>query len=206
MSELLGLASAVKGEQLFLLAGRLAIDLMFVWIVVRCVYSRLYRNPEYVFTYYSFNVITFCLSLLLTRVPVELGFALGLFAVFGILRYRTEAVRIRDQTYLFIVIGLGIVNAVANHQIALIELILVNATIAGLTALLELSPANRDITSTLMFYDKLELLKPGCEGELYCDLISRTGLRVERVSVRRVDMLRDSAEIEVFYRIESVLR
>jgi hypothetical protein len=206
MSELLGLAPTLDGGALTALAGRLALDLVFAWLVIRCVYFRLYRNPEYVFTYYAFNVITFCLCALLTRVPIELGFALGLFAVFGILRYRTEAVRIRDQTYLFIVIGLGIVNAVANNQIALLELILVNGVIAALTALLELAPSNRNVTSTNMIYDKLELLKPGCEGELYCDLISRTGLQVERVTVRTVDMLRDSAEIEVFYRITSAFR
>lgn len=205
MSELLGLSTAMNGALLVQLGGRLAIDLFFAWLVVRCVYYRLYRNPEYVFTYYAFNVITFSLCLLLTRVPVELGFALGLFAVFGILRYRTEAVRIRDQTYLFIVIGLGIVNAVANSQIGLLELVLVNAVIAALTALLELSPSNRNLRSTVMFYDKLELLKPGCESQLFCDLITRTGLRVSRVNVRNVDMLRDSAEIEVFYTVESAL-
>jgi hypothetical protein len=206
MSELLGLAPVLESGALLQLGGRLALNLVFAWIVIRLVYFRLYRNPEYVFTYYAFNVITFSLSLLLMRVTVELGFALGLFAVFGILRYRTEAVRIRDQTYLFIVIGLGIVNAVANEEIALLELVGVNVVIAGLTALLELSPSNRDVSSTVMFYDKLELLKPGCEGELYCDLITRTGLRVERVNVRHVDMLRDSAEIEVFYRTESGIK
>jgi hypothetical protein len=132
-------------------------------------------------------------------VPIELGFALGLFAVFGILRYRTETVLIRDQTYLFLVIGLGILNAVANNEIGLAELIFVNATIAGMTVILELAPKSRSVQSTVMFYDNLEFLKPGCETELFCDLITRTGLRVVRVNVRQVDMLRDAAEIEVFY-------
>jgi hypothetical protein len=202
MSYLLGLDGSVNAADLVRLLGRLAIDLAFASIVIRCVYFRLYRNREYVFTYYAFNVITFSLCLLLTKVPVELGFALGLFAVFGILRYRTETVRIRDQTYLFIVIGLGILNAVANYRISLIELLSVNAVIAGMTAILELSPSSRNVQSTLMFYDNLDFLKPGCEAELFCDLITRTGLRVVRVSIRHVDMLRDSAEIEVFYSVE----
>lgn len=202
MTEILGLDQFLNGSELIKLLGRLTLNLVFATIVIRGVYFRLYRNHEYVFTYYSFNVITFCLSLLLMKVPIELGFALGLFAVFGILRYRTEAVRIRDQTYLFIVIGLGIVNAVANGQIGVVELIAVNAVIVGVTMVLELSPSSRNVNSTIMFYDNLALLKPGYEGELYCDLITRTGLRVVRVSVRRVDMLRDAAEIEVFYSVE----
>ncbi|HUH04505.1 MAG TPA: DUF4956 domain-containing protein [Kofleriaceae bacterium] len=199
MHEIFGLEAIVNPSELMQLGTRLAIDLLFAWVVIRVVYFRLYPNREYVFTYYMFNVITFSLCSLLTKVPIELGFALGLFAVFGILRYRTEAVRIRDQTYLFIVIGLGILNAVANGRISLAELLAVNAVIAGLTAMLELSPHSRNVQSTLMFYDNLDFLKPGCEAELFCDLITRTGLRVVRVNVKRVDMLRDAAEIEVFY-------
>lgn len=205
MSELLGLDVALNGSELATLVARLALNLVFATIVIRWVYARVYRNPEYVFTYYAFNVITFCLCLLLTKITVGLGFALGLFAVFGILRYRTEAVGIRDQTYLFIVIGLGIINAVANEQTGLFQLLTVNGVIVGLTAMLELSPNSRNVNSTTMFYDNLELLKPGCETELFCDLITRTGLRVVRVKVRHVDMLRDAAEIEVFYAAEEAL-
>jgi hypothetical protein len=199
MSELFGLETVWNTSELIRLVGRLTVNLVFASIVIRGVYFRLYKNREYVFTYYTFNVITFCLCLLLTKVPIELGFALGLFAVFGILRYRTEAVKIRDQTYLFIVIGLGILNAVANGRISVAELLVVNAVIVAVTALIELSPSSRSEQSTIMLYDRLDLLKPGSEGELYCDLIARTGLRVQRVSVRRVDMLRDAAEVEVFY-------
>jgi hypothetical protein len=199
MSHLLGLDASFNGADLIKLTGRLVINLFFASIVIHSVYYRLYRDRVFVFTYYAFNVITFSLCLLLTKVPIELGFALGLFAVFGILRYRTETVRIRDQTYLFIVIGLGILNAVANNEIGLAELIFVNATIAGMTVILELAPKSRSVQSTVMFYDNHEFLKPGCETELFCDLITRTGLRVVRVNVRQVDMLRDAAEIEVFY-------
>lgn len=202
MSTLLGLDPSFNGAELVRLLGRLAINLFFASVVIRAVYFRLYRDHTFVFTYYAFNIITFSMCLLLTNVRIELGFALGLFAVFGILRYRTEAVRIRDQTYLFIVIGLGILNAVANERVGLPELLLVNSVIAGMTLLLELSPASRSVQSTVMFYDNLEYLKPGCETELFCDLITRTGLRVVRVNVRNVDMLRDAAEIEVFYAAE----
>jgi hypothetical protein len=120
------------------LVTRLGVDIGFASIVILVVYYRLYRNREFVFTYYIFNVITLAMCVLLRKVPMELGFALGLFAVFGILRYRTEEIRMRDLTYMFIMIGLGIINGVANKKVSTAELLLVNAVIVGITAALEL--------------------------------------------------------------------
>jgi hypothetical protein len=197
--DLFGTESLLDGADFVKLLGRLGVDLAFTSIVVALVYHRLYRNREFVFTYYIFNVITFSLCVLLRKVPMELGFALGLFAVFGILRYRTEEIRMRDLTYLFIVIGIGILNAVANKKVSLAELLTVNVVIVGITALIELHPAGRRSGSTPMLYDKLELLRPGQHAALLRDLSERTGYDVVRVHVVRVDMLRDAAELTVFY-------
>jgi hypothetical protein len=201
MTELLGAAEFVNREDLLRLVTRLALNLLFATIVIRVVYYRLYRNHEYVFTYFLFNVITFSLSFLLRKVPIELGFALGLFAVFGILRYRTEAIRIRDLTYLFVVIGIGMLNALVNEHVSVAELLTVNAVIVGTTALLELGATNRMQRSTPAIYDNLELLRPGREAELLGDVARRTGLNVIRVEIQRIDMLRDSAEILISYRV-----
>ena len=202
MSELMGATMWIDGDDFVRLLTRLAIDLACAAIVIRLVYARLYQNREYIFTYFLFNVITFCLCMLLRKVPIELGFALGLFAVFGILRYRTEAIRIRDLTYLFIVIGLAILNALANKKISIAELMAVNVVIVGLTAFLELRSAASGQRSQAMFYDNLTLLRPGREGDLHRDLRDRTGLHVVRVDVRRIDMLRDAAEVTVFYNLQ----
>ncbi len=175
-------------------------NLAFTTIVVAAIYYRLYRNREFVFTYFVFNVITFSLCALLRKVPMELGFALGLFAVFGILRYRTEEIRMRDLTYLFIVIGIGILNAVANKKVSLVELVTVNVVIVGITALIELPAAARRQGSTPMLYDNLTLLRPDQHSALLADLANRTGLEVVRVQVHKIDLLRDAAEITVFYR------
>jgi len=140
------------------------------------------------------------MCLLLRKVPMELGFALGLFAVFGILRYRTEEIRMRDLTYLFIMIGIGIINGVANKKVSTVELLTVNVVIVGLTALLELPRSARRFGSTPMLYDNLALLRPDQQEQLYADLSQRTGLAVVRVQVHRIDFLRDAAEITVFYR------
>ena len=179
--------------------ARLGVNLVFMGIVVGFVFWRLYRNREHVFTLLIFNLITFCMCMLLRKVPVDLGFALGLFAVFGILRYRTEEIRMRDLTYMFIVIGIGIINAVANKKVSLVELLTVDAAIVGVTAIIELHPRGRKHGATPMLYDCIPLLEPGREAELHQDLARRTGLAVIRVQLHRIDMIRDAAEITVFY-------
>lgn len=199
MTELFGASVFLNAPDLAKMMARFAVDLAFATVVIRCVYYRLYGNREYVFTYYLFNTITFCMCLLLRKVPIELGFALGLFAVFGILRYRTEPIRIRDLTYLFIVIGVGILNAVTNEKISVSELLAVNSIIVGMTVVLELWPSSRGTDSTPMVYDNLELLRPGNREALLADVVDRTGLDVVRVDVHRLDLLRDTAEVTVHF-------
>ncbi len=199
-NDLLGTERFLDSTDFLRLVTRLGVDLGFVSLVILLVYYRLYRNREYVFTYYVFNLITFAMCMLLRKVPMELGFARGLFAVFGILRYRTEEIRIRDLTYLFVMIGLGIINGVANKKVSAAELLLVNAAIIATVAVLELPRSARRHGSTPMLYDNLALLRPENRDALHADLAARTGLDVVRVAVHRIDLLRDAAEVTVFYR------
>jgi hypothetical protein len=200
MSQLFGADQVVNWLELGRLLTRLAVDLAFASIVIRLIYFRLHRNREYVFTYYVFNVITFCLCLLLRKVATPMGVSLALFGIFGILRYRTEQIRIRDLTYLFVVIGIGVLNAVADHGVSVAELMVVNGAIVVMIALLELGPAKNVERSMEMLYDQLDLLRPGNEDRLLADLGARTGRTVHRVEVHQIDLLRDAAEIAVFYR------
>ena len=133
MFDIFGLKEFFDTDDYIKLVMRLLMNLSFAWIVIRGIHYRLYRNRDMAFTCLLFNVITFALCFLLRKVPIELGFALGLFAVFGILRYRTEPIRTRDLTYLFVVIGLAILNAVANKNISLAELVTINLVIVSLT-------------------------------------------------------------------------
>jgi hypothetical protein len=198
VGELFGTGSLVDWGDMAKLMTRLGFNLFFASVVIYGIYYRLYKAREFAFTYFIFNLMTFSLCMLLRKVPMELGFALGLFAVFGILRYRTEAIRMRDLTYLFIMIGLGIVNGVANKSISLAELTTVNAAICAITAL-ELLPGNSD-GSTPMLYDNLNLLRPGRQAELFADVSRRTGFDVIRVQINSIDMIKDAAEITVYYR------
>jgi hypothetical protein len=201
MTSLLGVAlPAWLADGTAMLLTRLALDVVFTTIVVRLVYYRLYQNRDYVFTYFLINLVTFTLAHLLSTVPIELGFALGLFAVFGILRYRTEAIKVRDLTYLFVVIGIALLHALANEGISLADLLIANVAIVGTVGLLEAAPFSGREESRTVHYDRLDLLGPESTGELLADLRRRTHLPVERCEIGSVDLLRDSVNITIHYR------
>jgi len=193
------LSSSKTVDPAIVLLARLALNVLFTFVVVRLVYYRLYRDRDYVFTYFLINLVTFSLAYLLSNVPIELGFALGLFAVFGILRYRTEAIRVRNLTYLFVVIGIALLNALANGGISLAELLVTNAVIVGAVAILEAAPFSGREETRLVQYDRLDLLGPDTAAELLTDLRKRTHLPVERCEVGDVDLLRDSALITIHW-------
>lgn len=177
---------------------RLLLNLFFVLLVVRGVYARRYHR-DYAFTYLLLNVVTFFLSFVLSHVRVDIGFAMGLFAVFGILRYRTESVEVRDLTYLFVVIGLAVLNAQVSPGVSLTELLLADVAIVTLVAVLEATPFSRRQETRRVVYDRLDLLRPERSGELLADLRLRTQLPIERCEIGDVDLFRDTAVLLVSY-------
>lgn len=199
MNEFLGANLLPDAGDLTILLSRIVFNLIFTTIVVRFVYFRLYQHRDYIFTYFLLNLVTFSLAFLLSKVPIELGFALGLFAVFGILRYRTEAIAVRDLTYLFVVIGLALLNALASQQVSIVELLIANVVIVGMVCLLEAAPFSGREESRKVLYDRLDLLGPGTGTELLNDLRTRTRLPIVRYEIGDVDLLRDTAQIAVFY-------
>lgn len=200
MTEILGLYPDFFDFPGFAKLGlRFGLNLAFTAMIVLGVYVRRYGKNEYIFTYFMFNAITFALCFLLRKVPIELGFALGLFAVFGILRYRTEAIRTQDLTYMFVVIGIAILNAVANKKVSLAELLLVNGAIVALTALLERLTFFRADQSRVITYDNMDIIRKNDHAALIADLRDRTGLDVQRVRVGSVNLLRDTAQVVVYF-------
>ncbi len=200
MTEILGLYPDFFDFPGFAKLGlRFGLNLAFTAMIVLGVYVRRYGKNEYIFTYFMFNAITFALCFLLRKVPIELGFALGLFAVFGILRYRTEAIRTQDLTYMFVVIGIAILNAVANKKVSLAELLLVNGAIVALTALLERLTFFRADQSRVITYDNMDIIRKNDHAALIADLRDRTGLNVQRVRVGSVNLLRDTAQVVVYF-------
>ena len=186
-------------KDLIKLLFKFSIDLLFLFIIVRVIYYRIKDEKDYVFTFFMFNILTFFICYLLRKVPMEMGFALGLFAVFGILRYRTEAIPIRQMTYLFIVIGLSMINSLANKSISWFEILLANGIITIITYLIDRVWFSTIEQTKTILYEKIELIKPENEQELIEDLKQRTGLQIVAVKIDKVDFLRDTAQIKIYY-------
>ena len=178
-------------------AARLAIDVVCVVALVRGVYYRHYRRADLFLTLFSFNVVIFLITFLLNEVEMTLGAAFGLFAVFSMLRYRTEGISAKDMTYLFLVIALGLLLAVGQGGLA--QLALIGAAIVGCTALLEGNLVTKREHAQQVLYDNIALVNARSREALIGDLRSRTGLDVHRVDVQEIDLLRDAARLTVYY-------
>ncbi|MFM2190351.1 MAG: hypothetical protein RL491_737 [Bacteroidota bacterium] len=176
---------------------RMLIDLGSVFVLIRFVYFPIYRNREYVFTFYIFNLIIFLITYLLNKVEMSMGAAFGLFAVFSMLRYRTEDISIKDMTYMFLVIAMGLINAVIKGSWD--ELLLVMSIIIFVTWLLESRVLMRKEVSKLVMYENIEFIKPENKQKLIEDLQNRMGVKVNSVTIGKIDFLRDTAQVQVHY-------
>lgn len=174
-------------------------NLMVVLYLVRYMYYKTTPRKDYLFTYILISQVIFFILFLLENVKLEMGFALGLFAIFGIIRYRTRQIPIREMTYLFLVIGITVINALANRKVSYAELLLTNVAILVLTYLLEKVFLLKHETKREIIYENVELIKPQHRAALIKDLEQRTGLKINRVEVGRVDYLRDSARLFIFF-------
>lgn len=164
---------------------KFGINFIFLTIIVRLIYYRIKDDKDYVFTFFMFNILTFFICFLLRKVPMEMGFALGLFAVFGILRYRTEAIPIRQMTYLFIVIGISMINALSNKSISIFELLFTNGFTVLITYLIDRVWFQTIEESKSILYEKIDLIKPDNQESLIQDLKERTGLPIHAVKIEK---------------------
>ncbi|MCF8256224.1 MAG: DUF4956 domain-containing protein [Flavobacteriales bacterium] len=197
-TELFG-TELIDSTDLIQLVFRFLFNGVFLFILVRLLYYPSQKRKDFLFTFMILNILIFFISFLLSSVKLQLGFAFGLFAVFSVLRYRTEALPIKEMTYLFTVIGLAVINAVSNKKISWAELMFTNMAIVGTVFVLEKLWLLRHETQRMVIYDNLELLKPENGERLLEDLHQRTGLRVTRYRIERFDLLRDVANISIYY-------
>jgi hypothetical protein len=145
------------------------------------------------------SIIVFFLCFTLKKFELDLGMALGLFAIFGIIRYRTDPMEINDMTYLFVVIGISVINALSNEKMSYAEIIGGNTIVVLSIWLLGKVKSTRTESYKKVVYEKIENIKPENEGLLLDDLQKRTGLKINRVEVGNVDFLRDLADLKIFY-------
>ena len=186
-------------KDFFKLIVKAAFNLSIILLIVRYIYYPITKNKDYLFTYLLISLTVFLLCILLDSVKIELAFALGLFAIFGIIRYRTDPIPIKEMTYLFLVIGVSVINALANKKISYSELVFANLLIVAVTYGLEKIWLLRHETRKNIIYEKIDLIGPEKRQELLADLKKRTGIDVVRVEIRRVDFLKDIAYLRIFY-------
>jgi hypothetical protein len=183
---------------------RLLIDFISVFILIRFVYFPIYKRRELFFTYFIFNCIIFLICFLLNKVELSMGAAFGLFAVFSMLRYRTEDISIKDMTYLFMVIAMGLISAVSKIKGAseLYEytfLALINAVLILLAFIMDGKLFMKPESVKSILYENIELVHASKQQELIEDIKARTGINVHRVHIQRIDFLKDAAVVKVYY-------
>jgi hypothetical protein len=177
---------------------RLLVDVLSMIILIRFIYFPVYRKSDYFFTFFMFNVTIFIITHLLnSESGFSMGAAFGLFAIFSMLRYRTEDISARDMTYLFIVITLGLISSV--NQGNLLEIVIIDSIIVALAFLLDGGVLIKTERMQLVQYEKIELIRPENRALLMSDLKDRTGLNIKKISIDKIDFLRDTALIKVYY-------
>lgn len=186
-------------EDFIELIARFGLNLIICLVIVRVLYYNATKRKDYLFTYILISTTVFLLCFLLESVKLELGFALGLFAVFGIIRYRTTTIPIKEMTYLFIIIGLSVINALSNKKVSYAELLFTNMAIIAIVWGLERVWLLKNETSKIIVFEKIDLIKPENYSLLLQDLNERTGLTINRAEVGKINFLRDTAEVKIYY-------
>jgi hypothetical protein len=181
------------------LLSRFAFNLIVITIAVRFLYYPSTKRKDYLFTYILISTVIFMLCFLLENVKLQIGFALGMFAIFGIIRYRTHPIPIKEMTYLFLVIGISVVNALANKKVSYAELLFTNFAVLLTTFVLERVNLVKHESSKIIEYEKIELIKKNRERELIDDLEERTGIKINRIETGRINFLRDTVKIKIYY-------
>jgi len=186
-------------DNFWTLAIRFGFNLIATFFIVVMLYARNSKRKDFYFSYFAISIAVFMLVFLLQGVTLELGFALGLFAIFGIIRYRTDAIPIKEMTYLFVIITVSVINALTKDILGYLELTLVNILLVGALWILEHILMLRQEDSLQIIYENIENIHEDREAELIADLEKRTGIKIRRYRIDKVDFLRDVARITIYF-------
>ena len=176
-----------------------AFNLLVAVILVRFIYYPSTHNKRYVFTFLAFNTIIYFVLSFMNSIEIGIGAGFGLFAIFSILRYRTDPIPIREMTYLFVIVALPVMNSASSTGSAWPQLITANAAILLILFVLEKEWGFHYEASKNIKYEKIELIKPDKQAELISDLESRTGLRIKKVNIGKINFLRDTVDLQIIY-------
>jgi hypothetical protein len=174
----------------------IAIDISTMILIFGFIYFPNYRNKEFMFTFFLFNIIIFIITFVLNKTNISMGAAFGLFAVFSMLRYRTEGISMKEMTYLLIAIALGLINAIG---LGLLPILVFNAIFIAFIFILDHPIIFKQEVSKTIIYEKIELIKPENHTILLEDLRKRTGFDIHRFSITSIDFLKDATSINIYY-------
>jgi hypothetical protein len=179
---------------------RFFINLGVLFVLVGIIYYRFSKKEEYLFSFILMGVMIFLLSSILGSIDLHMGLALGLFAVFAIIRFRTVPYSVKDMTYVFIIIGISVINSQANIPPPVFGATIVNLSIILITWLLEIFLQKKNLNKLVIIYNKLELLKPEHNKDLLKDISRQTGQNIEKVIIQKIDIGKNNAELEVYFK------
>lgn len=186
------------GPNLWNLLIRFGFNLLVCWVLIQFFYYRKSHRRDYYFTFMMFSVTIFLLLFLLQNLAIEIGFALGLFAIFGMIRYRTTTLPVREMTYLFVIIGVSIINGFGMSA-SYAALLVTNLLVILVTWVLESHNLTRPEATKIILYEKIDLIKPEHYDLLMADIKARTGLNVTKIQVGSINFLKDTAYLKVTY-------
>lgn len=179
---------------------RFLINLAIIFILIRIIYYRFSKKEENVFSFFLMGIVIFMLVSLLENVEVQIGIALGLFALFAIIRFRTVNMSAKDMTYFFATIGISIINSQADLQPPVLGAVLVNSIILITALLLEIFMQGKTLNSFTLNYNNHDLLKPELRKELLNDLSLKTGHKIEKIKIEKMNIEKGSAELTIWFK------
>ena len=188
-------------DNLLILPLMFLFNLLMAWIIIYCIYYQVSRRRDYYVTFMLFSSAMFLLLWLMQILDIQTGFVLGLFAIFGMIRYRTETVPIREMTYLFIIIAQAVMNSLSLHadSLAWHQLLFANVALIALAGGFELWVARKRTGTKIILYEKIDNIRPENRETLLADIKERTGIEATDIEIGHIDFLRDVAYIKIKY-------
>lgn len=196
--ELLGVP-LINVDGLIEMLARFSVTMLFTFIIIGCLYYPRSKRKDWCFCFTMITVTVFLLIFLLGQEKLQIGLALGLFAIFGIVRYRTEAIAIREMSYLFMIIGIAVINGLAT-SVSYAELVVTNLIFVIAAGIMEFSSLKDKVNVKLVTYEKINLITPDKHDDMMADLKTRTGLDIVKFEIGHIDFLKDIALVKVYYR------
>lgn len=187
-------------DDFFKLLVRFAFDLAFAILLLSVVYSRRHHTKNFGFTFIVMNIMVFFICFTLKKLELQLGMALGLFAIFSILRYRTDAMKVHDMTYLFVFVGIAVINALSNRKTSYVELLFTNVVIFSVCLLLDQFLFVGQTHSCIILTNRMDLISDDKRRELELFVRESTGLDVKHVQVEKIELKSSKIQLRVFFR------